>query len=111
MQVDELRDAVADYEAARKEAVTQEETTSGSGVRTVFRRADSKKLAASRTEFERRVDNTLNTEQKKAWNDKGYSSAFGAGHGPRMVFASRVSDDARLSTEIEIDAGDEATEE
>jgi hypothetical protein len=106
VQVDELRDAHADFEEARTAAISEEEVTVGEGIRTRVRRADSKKLAAAKAELERRVDNTLNSEQKKAWSDKGYSTAFGGG--PRMFFARGA---LGISTEVEVEAGEKASDE
>lgn len=98
-QVEELKKAVADRDAAMKTAVTVEKKTNASGGAVTIQRSDTGKAAHAEADYHDRVNATLNDEQKKNWSAKGYDHAFGANpfggaHGT-MVMSVDVSSDKK----------------
>ncbi len=79
VQVDEIRAAKTDFDAAMKEAITEETKTTDGGFSSTFRRIDGQKMRAARTAFDDRVANTLTSEQKDAWNNDGWKGALTGG--------------------------------
>jgi len=77
VQIDEIKAAQADLEAAMKDAMTEEKIETSGGFTSTFRRVDGNKMRTAQKKFEDRVQNTLNEEQKAAWDEKGYAGAFG----------------------------------
>lgn len=75
VQVDEIKAAHTELQEALKEAVVEETTETGGGTMT-FRRVDGNKMRSARDAFQSRVDNALDSEQKKAWRDEGFDAAF-----------------------------------
>ena len=80
-QVENLKKAVADRDAAMKEAMNVESSTDGSASRITIRRMDPAKASAARADYDRKVTEALDSDQKKKWDEKGYGHAFGSPSG------------------------------
>lgn len=80
-QVESLKTAVAERDAAMKEATITDTQTTDSGARLSFSRIDPVKARTAREDYDRKVSETLNDQQRKSWRDGGYDNAFG-GSGP-----------------------------
>jgi gas vesicle protein len=78
-QVEDLKKAVADREAAIKDAANVEKKNGPNGGTITISRPDPAKLAHAQADYHDRVNQTLNDEQKKSWQSKGYDHAFGSG--------------------------------
>lgn len=92
-QAETLKQAVADRDAAMKEALATEESTSDGGAGTIrIARLDPDKAAAAQSAYRRKVDETLDEGQRAKWREKGYDHAFGrhGGGGSRAVFIQSV---------------------
>ncbi len=87
-QVDEIKAAKTEFDAAMKDATTSETTTTDDGATMTFRRMDGNKVREARTRMDERIGNTLNSEQKDRWNSEGWKGAM-TGSGPAR--ARRVS--------------------
>ncbi len=77
VQIDEIRSALVERDAAIERAmvVARDESDGNAGIS--VRRLDFAKTREADQAYRKRVDNTLNDQQKKAWNDGGYDRAFG----------------------------------
>lgn len=85
-QVYEIKDALAErgegLKAARTETTSEIETSlGGSPVKLVMANIDPEKSKEANDRFKKRVDDVLNEDQRKAWDDKGYDQALGSGRG------------------------------
>ncbi len=93
-QVEDLKKAVADRDAALKDAMTTEKKTGPNGGTITIQRPDSGKLAHAEANYHDKLNSTLGDEQKKSWRDKGYDHAFGSspfgGAGANVVMAIDV---------------------
>lgn len=93
-QVEALKRAAADRAASLKDAVaveTDASTSPGGGTRFTLRRMNPEKVAAAQSEYSRRVAETLDNEQKKSWDEKGWDHAFGGGpESASIVIATSV---------------------
>jgi len=78
-QVEDLKKAVADRDAAIKDAANVEKKNGPNGGTITISRPDPAKLAHAQADYHDRVNATLNDEQKKGWQAKGYDHAFGKG--------------------------------
>ena len=98
-QVEGLKRAVADRDAAIKEAMQVETTTDANGTMTglTFRRMDPLKAAAANDDYQKKVTDTLDADQEKTWKEKGYDHAFGGGTGMTSVVISASSIDLHSS--------------
>jgi hypothetical protein len=95
-QVEELKKAVADRDAAVKEATSVEKKTGpAGGALTIQRVSDPGKIAHAQAAYHDKVKSTLDEGQRKSWNSKGYDHAFGepaiGGIGQTMVMKVDVS--------------------
>jgi hypothetical protein len=108
-QVETLKAAVAERDAAMKEAFeVEEETTAGTEGRldsTIrIRRLDPEKAASAQSNYRKRVNETLDENQRKSWREKGYDHAMGrhpgGGNGAVVLRASSIQiHDARDGAE------------
>lgn len=92
MQIENLKRAVAERDAAMKDA-TQVETVSaegGNALRIRFPKVDPEKAAAAQQDYDRKVNDTLDADQEKTWKEKGYDQAFGNGGRSSAVFVSTM---------------------
>jgi hypothetical protein len=78
-QVEDLKKAVADRDAAIKDSANVEKKTGPNGGTITISRSDPAKVAHAQADYHDRVNQTLNDEQKKNWQAKGYDHAFGKG--------------------------------
>jgi hypothetical protein len=77
-QVQVLKDAVAERDKAMKEMMQVETSEDeGGGSKITIKRLDPLKAAQAQSDYQRKVASTLDSEQKKSWDEKGYDSAFG----------------------------------
>ncbi|MCG3134519.1 MAG: hypothetical protein HMLKMBBP_01833 [Planctomycetes bacterium] len=100
-QVDLIKRAVADRDAAMKDAfqVTREGET-GTGGRISIRSLDSEKASAAQESFRSTVDQTLDDGQKKTWKEKGYDHAFGRSPGGTRG-AVMIATDIQIADTVE----------
>jgi len=95
-QVDTLKRAVADRDAAMDKAFQVEEESGDTGDGSIrIKRMDPEKATAAQTDYRRKVDETLDETQRKTWRDKGYDHAMGkhgGSGGTRSVFIARTID-------------------
>ena len=77
-QVEDMKKAVADRDAAMKAATVSEKKTGPNGGSITIMRPDAGKAAHAEADYHDRVGATLNDEQKKSWKSKGYENAFGS---------------------------------
>lgn len=93
-QVEDLKKAVADRDAAVKDAMTKETKTGPNGGTITIQRPDSGKLAHAEANYHDKLNATLDEGQRKNWRDKGYDHAFGSspfgGAGANVVMAIDV---------------------
>jgi hypothetical protein len=100
-QVEALKKAVADRDAAMKDAMTTDKVnkTDGSGGSFTIQRPDAGKAAHAEADYHDRVDAALTADQKKSWNSKGYDHAFGSnpfgGVGATMVMSFGASSEKK----------------
>jgi hypothetical protein len=101
-QVEDLKKAVADRDAALKDAMTKETKTGPNGGTITIQRPDSGKLAHAEANYHDKLNATLGEQQKKDWRDKGYDHAFGSspfgGAGANVVMAIDVKTDKQGDT-------------
>jgi uncharacterized membrane protein len=96
-QVEDLKKAVSERDAAMKEASTVEKKTGPNGGTITISRPDAGKTAHAQAAYHDKVNSTLNDEQKKSWQSKGYDHAFGkGGFGGAMVMAVDVTREQTL---------------
>jgi hypothetical protein len=76
-QIEEMKKAVSDRDAAMKDAMTVEKKTGPNGGNLTISRPDAGKMAHAQADYHDRVAKTLDENQKKSWESKGYDSAFG----------------------------------
>lgn len=99
-QVENLKRAVEERDAAMKDAFAVEEETSAAGGATLsIRRMDPEKASTAQANYRKKVDDTLDQTQRKSWREKGYDHAFGkhGAGGGNAVFVARsieVHDDS-----------------
>ncbi len=77
-QVEDLKKAIADRDTAMKDAMTKETKTGPNGGKITIQRPDAAKAAHADAAYHDRVNATLNEQQKKDWDSKGYDNAFGS---------------------------------
>ncbi len=78
VQIDEIKSAITERDAAVKEAMKIEPDDTGDRRLPVrIRNLDFTKAREANDAYRKRVDNTLNDQQKKDWKGKGYDNAFG----------------------------------
>lgn len=96
-EVEDLKKAVADRDAAMKDAMTKETKTGPNGGTITIQRPDAGKLAHADADYHDKLNATLGAERKKAWQSKGYDHAFGSspfgGAGANVVMAIDVQTD------------------
>ena len=100
IQEDEIKSALAERDKAIEESMEVERDESGRSTRISVRSMDLEKTRAANQAYRRRVDNTLNDDQRKNWSEKGYDNAFGQGS---MGVATVIS----IGTSISTSSGDE----
>lgn len=88
-QVDSLKQAIADRDAAMKDAMITDTRTTDGGAMLTFSRVDHEKARAARQDYDRRIAETLNDQQRKDWKAGGYDNAFG-GAGPMGIGSGMV---------------------
>jgi hypothetical protein len=98
-QVEDLKKAVADRDAAMKDAMVSEKKTNASGGTVTIERPNPGKAAHAEADYHDRVDAALSADQRKNWSAKGYDHAFGSspfgGSGATMVMSFGVSSDKK----------------
>jgi len=100
-QVEFLKTAISDRDKALKEMMHVETSADGGGgSRITIRRLDPEKAAEANREYERKVAQSLDSEQKKSWDERGYANAFGSpgGMGGAVLVAQSIdvtTDDAK----------------
>jgi len=96
-QVEDLKKAVADRDAAMKDAANVEKKTSPTGGTITISRPDPAKTAHAQADYHDKVNAALNDEQRKNWQAKGYDHAFGkGGFGGAMVMTVDVAGEKDL---------------
>lgn len=98
-QVENLKKAVTDRDAAMKEAMNVQTSADGNASRITIRRMDTAKAAAARADYDRKVTDALDADQKKKWDEKGYGHAFGSPSGGGMSIA--------VAHTVDVEAGGE----
>jgi hypothetical protein len=96
-QVEDMKKAIADRDAATRDAMTTEKKTGPNGGSITIKRPDPAKMAHADADYHDKVAKTLSEDQRKSWQSKGYDHAFGSGpfggaHGS-MVMAIDVATD------------------
>ncbi len=92
IQEDEIKSALAERDKAIEESMEIKRDESDGNTRISVRSMDFEKTRAANQAYRRRVDNTLNDDQRKSWSEKGYDNAFGKGSmGAATVFAIGTS--------------------
>ena len=96
-QVEDLKKAVTDRDAAMKDAMTKETKAGPNGGTITIQRPDPGKAAHAEAAYHDRVNATLNEQQKKDWGSKGYDHAFGSSplSGGSMTMAISVGGDPK----------------
>jgi hypothetical protein len=99
-QVEDLKKAVAARDEAMKNAMTTENKTNANGGAVTIKRPDAGKAAHATADYHDRVNATLNEDQRKSWNSKGYDHAFGSGPvggagGATMVMSIDMASDKK----------------
>jgi hypothetical protein len=79
VQEDEIKSALAERDQAIEESMQIERDEENENGRISIRHMDFEKTRAANEAYRKRVDNTLNDEQKKSWRENGYDNAFGKG--------------------------------
>jgi hypothetical protein len=98
-QVESLKTAIADRDKAMKEMMQVETAPDDGGASKItIRRLDPAKAAQAQNDYQKKVGQTLDSEQKKAWDEKGYDSAFGGPSGGSIAVVQ--------SAEIHLDDSD-----
>jgi hypothetical protein len=95
-QVEDLKKAVADRDAAMKAATVSEKKTGPNGGAITIMRPDAGKAAHAQADYHDKLNGTLSEDQRKGWTGKGYDGAFGQGGlgmGGSMVMTVGVSAD------------------
>src|SRR6185295_13743168 len=69
-QVENLKKAVADRDAAMKDAMQVETTTQNDSSTIRVRHPDPEKLTAANKEYDRKLSETLDQDHKKKWDEK-----------------------------------------
>ncbi len=93
-QVEDLKKAVADRDAAMKDAKTTETKPGTDGGTITVTRSDPAKAAHAQADYQDRVNAALSDEQKRNWRSKGYDNAFGSGgFGQTMVMSVNLTND------------------
>jgi hypothetical protein len=98
-QVEDLKKAVADRDAAMKDAMTKETKAGPNGGTITIQRPDAGKAAHAEAAYHDRVNATLSEQQKKDWGAKGYDHAFGSAPfgGGNMVMTIGLTDESKQS--------------
>jgi len=99
-QVENLKRAVKERDEAMKGAMEVESGDQEDGSFLKIRRMDAEKAATAQREYDRKVTETLDSSQKKKWDDNGYGHAFGGQGGTMSVSIVRTvqtSDDSSSS--------------
>ena len=96
-QVEDLKKAVSDRDAAMKDAMTKETKAGPNGGTITIQRPDPAKLAHADAAYHDRVNATLSEQQKKDWGSKGYDHAFGSAPfgGGTMTMAISVGGESK----------------
>jgi hypothetical protein len=96
-QVEDLKKAVSDRDAAMKDAMTKETKAGPNGGTITIQRPDAGKAAHADAAYHDRVNATLDERQKKDWGSKGYDHAFGSAPfgGGNMVMTIGVGAEAK----------------
>lgn len=94
-QIETLKQAVAARDAAMKDSMKIEQESNGTdGSRITIRGMDPEKAQVANKAYEDKVNETLDENQRKGWNEKGYSHAFG--RGPMGGNAIMIATDMRI---------------
>lgn len=94
-QIDALKQAVAARDAAMKDSMRIEQESNGTdGSRITIRGMDPEKAQVANKAYEDKVNETLDENQRKGWNEKGYSHAFG--RGPMGGSSIMIATDMRI---------------
>jgi len=96
VQEDEIRAALAERDQAIEESMNVERDEDDGNTRISIRSMDFAKTSAANEAYRKRVDNTLNDNQKKSWRESGYDNAFGRG---AMGSATVISIGRGISTD------------
>lgn len=91
-QVQFLKDAVAERDKAMKEMMVETSEDAEGGSRITIKRLDPAKAAQAQSDYQRKVAQTLDSEQKKGWDEKGYDNAFGGAGGGRSIAVVQAVD-------------------
>lgn len=97
-QVEDLKKAVADRDAAMKAATVSEKKTGPNGGSITIMRPDAGKAAHAEADYHDKLNGTLSEDQRKSWTSKGYDHAFGSnafGGGGSMVMTVGVSSETK----------------
>jgi hypothetical protein len=92
-QVDTLKRAVEERDAAMKDAFQVEEESAGADDSSIrIRRIDPEKASAAQADYRRKVDDALDENQRKGWRENGYDHAMGkhGGGSARSLFVART---------------------
>lgn len=101
-QEDELKAANTALDADMKDAMVRETRDTKNGGKLTIARTDPTKMLAARKRYDERVDNALDTDQRKKWRENGYSNAFGkspAGGGISVISSIETVTNGTKSSE------------
>lgn len=84
-QVDELKRATADRDEALKGAMQVETSGEGGDEQVTIKRMDPAKAATAQKDYDEKVSRTLDQDQRKKWDEKGYGHAFGGTSGGHSI--------------------------
>jgi len=102
-QVDEIKAAKAEFDAAMNDATTSETKTTQDGATMTFRRMDGNKIREARSRMDDRIGNTLNSEQKDRWANEGWKGAMtGSGPAGRRISIRTHEPDKADRHEVEV---------
>ena len=76
-QIDEIRAATDARDEALEASMTVTHSEDGGGGRYTIKNLDPSKAKEANDAYRRRVENSLNEDQRTAWREKGYDRAFG----------------------------------
>lgn len=103
-QVAQLKQAIADRDAALEGSMAVETTGEGTAQQITIKRMDPLKAAAAQQDYDRKVASTLDQAQKCKWDEKGYGHAFGGSPGGGLAVIHAV--DVNLAEDHSEDAGE-----
>jgi hypothetical protein len=101
-QMEELKSANTALDEDMKGAMINESRDTANGGKLTIRRTDPAKALEARKRYDERVNNSLDTEQRKKWRDNGYSNAFGkspAGGGISVMSVKTITNGSSTPTD------------